>query len=281
MLTGFLRQRTLKRIRLSCISLASSLTIRKFVLQGASRIGADDGRNFAFPNIQLIGSSSIGGGAHFEGWSRYPRPPLTGYSLGPQFSTPLIDSLSGGILVVSFFRQCNDKLHEGSIEMPAPSALLVALISAGSAVIGALLTIILAPRVQHDFWTRQQLAERRLAVADEINELTSSLLADVTEGLRTEQQFFPPVDFFRAWNVADNKFRVFFPGAQRAYFEMEQMLTRDTGIQRLEVDTFRLRQLVAMKAIYGEVGLLRPSNRPQVVAWLPDRFSRWWKRAIS
>lgn len=161
--------------------------------------------------------------------------------------------------------------------METNNALLIALVSAGSAVVGSFLTIILTPRVQHYFWTKQKLAERRLAVADEINELTSSLLADVTEGLRTQQRFLPPVDFYRAWNVADNKFRVFFPGAQRAYREMEQMLTRDTGIQRLEVDTFRLRQLEAMKAIYGEVGLL-PANLAQVVAWLWGRFSHSRKR---
>ena len=157
----------------------------------------------------------------------------------------------------------------------APDLLTVAIISAGSAIVGSLLTIFLTPRTQHYFWTRQKLAERRLAVADEINRLASELVTDVTEGLRTQETFFPSVEFFKSWTPVDRQFRVFFSGRTRgAYFAMENMMTRDTGIHRQEVDLFYPRQLEALTALYREVGLLQPSVFVQIGVWVRAQFVR-------
>lgn len=157
----------------------------------------------------------------------------------------------------------------------APDSLTVAIISAGSAIIGSLLTIFLAPRLQHYFWTRQQLAQHRLAVADEINQLTSELAADVAESLRTQEAFSPTVAFFKSWTAVDRKFRVFFSDrTHAAYFPMENMMTRDTGIHRREVDLFYLRQLEALTALYREVGLLQPSFLARIRVWVQAQILR-------
>jgi len=50
-----------------------------------------------------------------------------------------------------------------------PDALATALIAAGSAIVGSLLTIFLTPRIQHVFWIRQQRAQLRLQAIAEFN----------------------------------------------------------------------------------------------------------------
>jgi hypothetical protein len=49
------------------------------------------------------------------------------------------------------------------------------LISFFGAIIASLLTVFLAPRVHHAFWSRQRIAELRLATYDKVNGITASI----------------------------------------------------------------------------------------------------------
>ena len=60
--------------------------------------------------------------------------------------------------------------------MQQTDPLVVAGISAGSAILASLLTIVLTPALQHYFWKRQRRDDLRFATASEVNRVASEFI---------------------------------------------------------------------------------------------------------
>jgi len=93
-----------------------------------------------------------------------------------------------------------------------PDALATALIAAGSAIVGSLLTIFLTPRIQHVFWIRQQRAQLRLQAIAEFNRLTA-------EFLHQANPYVPAPQWFIAFNANEATIRASFSGAGDEAFQ--------------------------------------------------------------
>src|SRR5712692_10411784 len=86
-----------------------------------------------------------------------------------------------------------------------PDPVTTALISAGSAFVGGLLSVFLTPQLQHYFWKNQRRVEVRLATIDELNKLASQFLFGVTSGPYT-----PPPDFHLSMQATIARLKVWF-----------------------------------------------------------------------
>ncbi len=94
-----------------------------------------------------------------------------------------------------------------------PDLVITAMISAGSAFVGGLISVLLTPKLQHYFWKHQRRVEVRLATINELNELASQFLYGVTAGPYT-----PPAEFHRSMQVTLAKLKFWFSeGAFRVF----------------------------------------------------------------
>src|SRR6266851_2953452 len=76
--------------------------------------------------------------------------------------------------------------------------LIIALVAAGSSILGSLLTIWLTPRLQHHLWKRQRRDDLRLAAINEFNRLTSDF---VTEYIAAPATYKPSLDWHKAFSA--------------------------------------------------------------------------------
>ena len=160
------------------------------------------------------------------------------------------------------------------IPIPEPAVSTVAsdlrtvLVSGASAVIAALLTIILTPSIRHYFWRRQHLAKLRVRAADEIKELTSALVARVIAGQHQNVAYAPPLEFWERWHACDRNVRVFFSSQTHdIYKRMEVLMNAGTGISHGQVDAFIDTQTDALRALYREAGIIGPSLLARINEW--------------
>ena len=145
--------------------------------------------------------------------------------------------------------------------------LRTALVSGGSAILGALLTIVLTPSLRHYFWKRQHLTELRVQAADEVNKLTSELVANVIALQEYGKPFVPSVEFWERWQVCDRRIRVFFsPETHGVYKQMEVLMTA-TGISHGQVNAFVDAQTDALRALYKEAGVIAPPVLTRIRKW--------------
>jgi len=153
--------------------------------------------------------------------------------------------------------------------------LRTALISATSAIVASLLTIVLTPSIRHYFWKRQHLAELRVGAADEIKELTSGLVARVIAGQNQGATHAPSLDFWERWHACDRNVRIFFsPKTHDIYKRMEVLMTADTGISRGQVSAFIDTQTDALRALYEEAGVIGPSLLVRLAKWARRQMTR-------
>jgi hypothetical protein len=139
------------------------------------------------------------------------------------------------------------------------------LVSGGSAILASLLTIILPPSMRHYFWKRQHLTELRVQATDEVNKLTSALVANVIAQEHRGASYAPFVEFWERWHACDRRIRVFF--SPDVYKRMEVLMNAGTGINHGQIDAFIDTQTDALRALYQEAGVIAPPNLARIRKW--------------
>jgi hypothetical protein len=140
----------------------------------------------------------------------------------------------------------------------------LAVVAAGGAAIGTLVTILLTPRLQHVFWTYQRQAEARVAAIRSVNELMAEFITGYIDAESKGQVFTPTTKFFQAFQVAAADIKALFPDASfRAFKEMEEMIGPNLGPKTKgnAVDDFIRARDRALKALYRQAGLAWGSRR--------------------
>ncbi len=139
--------------------------------------------------------------------------------------------------------------------------LIVAALSAGSALFATLLTIFLTPRLQHRFWKYQRRTELRLQEIDEINKLMAEFIENYIEAEIKGETCKPSIEFFRSLQAAAAKVKALFSDQTFNIFKkMEVMIGPKLGpsSKQRTVDDFIQARDVTLKALYEEVGIVPP-----------------------
>ncbi len=123
-----------------------------------------------------------------------------------------------------------------------------------SGVLSSLLTIYLAPRARHAFWSRERITELRLATYDKVNEITAALYvrepADsrlVPFGVDADLKELH-TSFMTAHNEVRNRFS---ETALRAY-EKLQVLVEANGIVRANRTSYSVARDAVLRQLHSE-----------------------------
>lgn len=133
-------------------------------------------------------------------------------------------------------------------------ALSIALVSAGSAFVGALLSVFVAPLIQHSFWKRQQLADLRRAAITDLNRIMSQYITACIDHQIRNVQYHADSQFFESLQAVDMQIRVLFPSAFDTYKELNVMVAQ--GGSPRPVHEFIAAQEAALRAMYKEAGFI-------------------------
>jgi hypothetical protein len=134
--------------------------------------------------------------------------------------------------------------------------LKIALISAGSAIVATLITILLTPHVQYRFWTKQRRFELRLALIDDLTTLAAEFIHHAS--VSDER---PSDDFLKSLlRVSAKVKRSFSQKAFAAFKEMEVMigpkLHGGLGPEgKKGIHDFVDARDLLLEILYGEAGL--------------------------
>ncbi len=116
-------------------------------------------------------------------------------------------------------------------------------------IVGSLLTIFLAPRIQHSFWKRQRSEELRLAAINDFNRLTNDFLA--------WELYRHPIsrpEWFAAMNTAAATIGVLFSHqAWLAVQAVDHMIKPGLVLDPTERGKFVEARDAALRALYREV----------------------------
>jgi hypothetical protein len=133
--------------------------------------------------------------------------------------------------------------------------LTIALVAAGAAILGSLLTIFLTPQLQHYFWRKQRGDELRLAAIDELNRLAAEFLNGHIA--TTPATFRPSAEWFKAFSMLDAKIKVFFPKKYKEFKTLEELIPGTAGglgpMGKQGVHDFVEARDAALRALYEEV----------------------------
>lgn len=132
--------------------------------------------------------------------------------------------------------------------------LVIAIVSAGGAFVGALLSVFIAPLIQHSFWKRQQLADLRRATITDLNKIMSEYITDYMDHQNRSVSYNPSKAFFESLQVVDMQIRVLFPKAFQTYKELNVMIVH--GGPPRPVHEFIGAQEAALRAMYKEAGFI-------------------------
>jgi hypothetical protein len=128
--------------------------------------------------------------------------------------------------------------------------LTIALVAAGS----SLLTMLVAPWLQHHFWRYQQRAELRLAAINEFTRLTSDFITDF---ISDEKNYKPAPDWWKAFSTLGSNIKTLFSEATyRAFKTLEEMIGPGPGLGpqgKKSVNDFVEARDAALRALYAEV----------------------------
>lgn len=145
------------------------------------------------------------------------------------------------------------------------------LVGLGSGLIGTLLTILLSPRLQHHFWTRQRRFELCMATIREIHALTGRMLFDLF-GQTVKYQAKDP-ELTKAWfAVAFEAKNLFSYEAMRRFAFLDDLMVDlcDT-IEKPTMSEDHYSELLdsfwdackgALEALYADIGI-----RPKGFSW--------------
>ena len=126
-------------------------------------------------------------------------------------------------------------------------------------VASALLTLFLAPRIQHYFWGYQRMSELRLAAYKELNELAADFLTNYGRN----QGYQPTPQFFKALAVltADIK-TMFSEEAFNAFKQFEEMIGPNLGpTGRGSFEAYIAARDRALSALYREAVVAKRLGR--------------------
>src|SRR5713101_3500696 len=126
-----------------------------------------------------------------------------------------------------------------------PDPLMAGLIGAAGAVIGALLTILLTPKLQHYFWTLQRRAELRLSVINDSNRLFAEFIANFTPTWNPDRTFMAGLISITS-QVRD----LFSPDSYQTFLQVESIISGD--LQRRTAAAFIVARDAALRALYKE-----------------------------
>jgi hypothetical protein len=141
-------------------------------------------------------------------------------------------------------------------------SLTIALVSAASSVVGALLTIWLTPRLQHHFWKYQRRDELRLAAINEFNRLAAEFLTGHISATAAGTNDTPADKWFTEFMAAGATIRALFSEAGFAAFKAVEVMI-GSGPPGLgprgnkTVDDFVKARDAALRSLYSEVVRIR------------------------
>ena len=128
--------------------------------------------------------------------------------------------------------------------------LTIALVAAGS----SLLTMLVAPWLQHHFWRYQRRAELRLAAINEFTRLTSDFITDF---IADEKNYKPAPDWFKALSTLGSNIKTLFSEAPYpAFKKLEEMIGPGPGLGpqgKKSPNDFVDARDAALRALYREV----------------------------
>jgi len=134
--------------------------------------------------------------------------------------------------------------------------LTVALVSAGSAIAGSLLTIFFSPRLQHYFWTRQRRVEIQHSVINELNRLMSEYIVKY----KGDGSYRPSEEFHQSLATVTAQVTTLFSAASLQLFnKMTNLIPYTPGIHTgftlYQQEVSKARD-AALRSLYQEIGLL-------------------------
>jgi hypothetical protein len=149
------------------------------------------------------------------------------------------------------------------------------LIAAFVGIASSLLTIFLTPTLQHYFWTRQRLAERQLAILDELNKVIAQLLHHCHLDYETAaaEHRMPHLDphepVFLVLSTLLAQVRALFSPSTREPVEelIDQLIALGNAVPDKPwlqaVDRVSLTRVKALQALYQEIGIPTPRREDQ------------------
>lgn len=135
------------------------------------------------------------------------------------------------------------------------SPLTIALVAAGAAILGSLLTIFLTPWLQRHFWRKQRRDELRLAAINEFKRLTSEFLF---EHVAAPTTYLPSPDWHKAFYSLHADIKPLFSAKAFDAFKAADVLIGPgrPGLGPFgnkTVDDFVQARDAALRALYAEV----------------------------
>jgi hypothetical protein len=142
--------------------------------------------------------------------------------------------------------------------MTAP--LVLTLITAGSAFAGSLLGTFVTPLVQHRVWKRQRLLDLRLAVIDDVRDLTTDYIIQysATNHSPFAERYRPPAEFSQLLSTTAEKVSHRFSDETIATFQrLVEMIPLPPDKQNmLGMKEFRSAQRAVLQAMQQELRLI-------------------------
>jgi len=165
---------------------------------------------------------------------------------------------------------------------------LTAIIAAFVGIASALLTIFLAPNLQHYFWTRQRQAERQLAIIDEMNKLIAEYLWECCRGYDDASSRNEPIDldeqflerFMPALLAAEAQGIALFSSSTRQVVNEISSLMHQGPTGKPWHDflaAFYKARMSAFHALYQEVGI----PAPPLAAYIQETFAPPLQRVLA
>lgn len=134
--------------------------------------------------------------------------------------------------------------------------LQILVVSAIGGVAGSLVTVLVTPRLQYEYWRRERRDELRLAAIREVNKLVAELLYYQTEAVARGASYTPSGEFFQALTraAADVK-ALFSTRAFQTFKAMEAMIGPKLGTPegRWDIEQLRTARDAVLSALYAEV----------------------------
>jgi hypothetical protein len=137
--------------------------------------------------------------------------------------------------------------------------LTLTVVSAGSAVVATLITIVLTPRLQHVYWTHQRRSEARVAAIRSINQLMAEFITNHIDATSKGQIHVPTIQFFQAFQVGAADVKALFPeDVFEVFKELEVMVGPHLGPKTKgnTVQDFIEARGRALQAMYKKAGLV-------------------------
>jgi hypothetical protein len=133
------------------------------------------------------------------------------------------------------------------------------IIGLGSGVVSTLLTIILSPRLQHHFWTRQRSAELRVEVANKVNEEAG----DFITGHGMFEDYSLSFQQLATMQVVEGQVKALFSDESvKSYMQMQRLIAAKAGRSRglgpegkSTIDDFLMARDAALRDLYKEAGI--------------------------